>query len=702
MIHRWDDAAAAEAVQRWQAQGGAELALRCYSARLIGSDPDLVLHGGGNVSMKGTFRTLLGEDEPAIFVKGSGHDLARIEPAGLPALRLEPLRRLRALAALDHDAELVNQLRIQLYDAAAPTPSIETLMHAFLPQRFVDHSHADALLVLTNQPDGEKLVREALGDGVSILPYVTPGFALSKAVADLYDARPDVEGIVLLQHGLVTFGDDARTAYDRHIKIVRACQAFITQRIKGKLLSVSFKTSESAEKLATMAAPLLRGALAFQQKHVDDPWQRSICEWRTTPSILEFCNSKEARTLAPTGPLTTDHLIRTKAEPLFIENPNWSDAAALRKQFDEAVGAYRARYLEYIARHGGDAKGIDPSPRVVLLPGAGAFCWGETKKAACIAADITEHALTAKTNAHFVGQYSALSEEHLFTMEFREMQRNKLALPRFRPLKGKVVVISGGAGAIGQGIAVACADAGAHVILADINQERLQKVIDLDKAVTGRDPGVIVPLIMDVTDEASIQAGFDAACRMFGGVDVVVPNAGIAHVAALDQLEVADFRRVLEINATGYMLFMRAGARLLKTQGLGGNIVVISSKNVFGPGKDFGAYSASKAAGHQLGRVAAIELAPFGIRVNMINPDAIFGDEKLSSGLWDHVGPERAKSRNMKLADLPDYYKDRNLLKSRVYGHHVGAAVVFFASNATPTTGAVLPVDGGVVEAFPR
>lgn len=700
MINRWNDAAAAEAIERWQTRYGRDLALRCYTARLIGQDPDLVLHGGGNVSMKGTFRSILGEDIPAIFVKGSGWDMSNIEPPGLPALRLEPLRHLRALTSLDHDGELANQLRIQLFDAAAPTPSIETLMHAFIPLRFIDHSHADALLVLTNQPNGDVLVREALGSRVSILPYVTPGFELAKAVADLYDANPKVEGIVLLQHGLVTFSDDARSAYDRHIKLVQDCESFITKRTAGKKLQVSFRTKESAERLATIAAPLLRGILAHGSEDEDDPWVRSIGDWRATPAILDFVNSAEASELSPTGPLTTDHLIRTKAQPLLVENPAWDDPAALRSQIQSAVDSYRALYLAYVSEHGINIDTVDPSPRVVLLPGAGAFCWGATRKAARIAADITEHALAAKTRAHFLGRYTALADEHLFVMEFRAMQTAKLDPSAARPLERKVVIISGGAGAIGAAIAETCAAAGAHVVIADLDDARLKIVVDRVERRSGR--GVIIPVVMNVTDEDSVKRGFERACLEFGGVDVVVPNAGIAHVASLDQLNVADFRRVMEINSTGYLLFMREGARLLKTQGLGGHIVVISSKNVFGPGKDFGAYSASKAAGHQLGRVAAIELAPFGIRVNMINPDAIFGDKAISSGLWDMVGPERAKSRGMKLEDLPDYYKDRNLLKTRVYGHHVGNAVVFFASNATPTTGASLPVDGGVVEAFPR
>ncbi|MGB2988289.1 MAG: SDR family NAD(P)-dependent oxidoreductase [Phycisphaerae bacterium] len=285
-------------------------------------------------------------------------------------------------------------------------------------------------------------------------------------------------------------------------------------------------------------------------------------------------------------------------------------------------------------------------------------------------------------------------------MEHRAIQRAKLQPIGRRPLEGQVVVITGGAGAIGAAVAGVCAEAGAHVVVTDLDESRLAGVVKRVEARCGA--GTALGVVMDVTDEAGVQSGFAEVVRTYGGVDVIVPNAGIAHVAPIEDLAVDDFRRVMEVNAVGYLLAMREGIKILKRQGLGGHIVMNASKNVFSPGKDFGAYSASKAAGHQLGKVAAIELAPYGIRVNMINADAIFGDQETPSGLWAAVGPERAKSRDLKQQDLPEYYRKRNLLRARVCGRHVGNAVVFFASNATPTTGATLPVDGGLVEAFPR
>ncbi|MHC4550314.1 MAG: bifunctional aldolase/short-chain dehydrogenase [Planctomycetota bacterium] len=699
MKSRWTDRGAREAVDRWGGQCGEALALRLFTARMLGAEPTLVLHGGGNVSVKEVRPTLLGDQREALLVKGSGRDLATLEPGDLAGLDLPYLRRLRALDALT-DAQMVNELRTHLLDASAPTPSIETLVHAFLPHPYVDHSHADALLALTNQPDGAALAQEALGDRVAVVPYVRPGFDLARAVADCGDDHPDLEGIVLLFHGLITFGDDARTAYERHVALVDACERFVAKRARGRALTRVFRADETPTALAARAAPLLRGLLACPTGNEDRPYRRPLLEWRAGDAILALVDSKQAQELVATGPLTTDHLIHTKPSPLFVASPHYqAEEDGLRRQLEEAVAAYRRRYAEYVTRHGGSAQDVDASPRVVLLPGAGLFGWGPTKRAARITADLAEHTLAVQVQANALGRYASLPDDHLYDMEYRAIQRAKLDETE-RALAGQVVVISGGAGAIGAAVAQVCAEHGAHVAVTDLDEERIAPVVARVEERCG--PGTALGLVMDVTDQGSVREGYAAIVRHFGGVDVVVPNAGIAHVAAIEDLAVEDFRRVMEVNAVGYLLFMREGIRILRQQGLGGHVVINASKNVFGPGKDFGAYSASKAAGHQLGKVAALELAPHGIRVNMINADAIFGDEEVPSHLWATVGPERARSRKMELEDLPEYYRGRNLLKARVYGHHVGNAVVFFASNATPTTGATLPVDGGVPDAFPR
>lgn len=699
MKMRWTSDGARLAVEQWAPNHGEDMALCLYLARLIGSDPDLVLHGGGNVSFKGIRPNVLGKDTDTLFVKASGADLASLDPADLAAVELAPLKELEELDSL-HDNAMVNELARRRLNADAPLPSVETLLHAFLPHRYIDHSHADAVLALACQPDAQDRLLEVLGEDVLVVPYVKPGFSLAKSVAAAARQNPQSNAVVLLHHGLVTFDDDPRHCYERHIEIVNACEEFVSQTAKQHPPTPCATTGDTPDQLIRKVAPFLRGQLADQTGDEDRPRRPAILEWRHSSDVLEFVNSEQARTLAATAQVTTDHLVRTKPWALFVEDPQWSNDGAWQNQLKEAIQSYRRNYRAYVESNGGSWDGIDSSPRVVLLPGLGALCFGSKKREAIVAADITAHNIRAKRWAEAVGSYNPLDSKHLYDMEFHPMQQRKVGGPPSSPLAGLVVAISGGAGAIGVAVACSCAEAGAHVAIADLDNSRLDTALTRISSTNGEHKAI--GITMDVTDEASVRRGFDKIVRQFGGVDVIVPNAGIAHVAPVDELKPEDFRQSLEVNAVGYLTFMREGIRVLKAQGIGGNIIINASKNVFAPGKDFGAYSASKAAGHQLGKVAAIELAPLGIRVNMINADAVFGDDDIKSGLWEAVGPARAASRQMGEDELPEFYRQRNLLKARVTGRHVGRAVVFFAANATPTTGTTLPIDGGIAEAFPR
>jgi rhamnose utilization protein RhaD (predicted bifunctional aldolase and dehydrogenase)/NAD(P)-dependent dehydrogenase (short-subunit alcohol dehydrogenase family) len=528
-------------------------------------------------------------------VKGSVWDLDSIEPAGLPAMALAPLRALRRLDSLS-DEEMVNQQRINLFDATAPNPSVETLLHAFLPHTFIDHTHADAILALTNQRGGEALVREALGEGLVIVPYVMPGFQLAKLAAELFEKRPDALGMVLMKHGLFTFAADARTSYERTIDLVDRAERFLAAR-SAPIPRAASRDRAASLREAAHVAPLLRGLLAGRSADRDQPFRRVILEHRATDEVLDALSDPACESLAKRGPLTPDHVIRTKASPLYVPSPRLDDPAALRAQLGEAIASFRRSYDEYFARQTAE-KGVqrtklDPDPCVVLLPGVGLFGVGKTRKDAAIAADISEHTLRIK----------ALGER----------------------------LVTGAAGAIGVGIGLELARAGAHVVLTDVDEKGLEKARERIAKVAGSLG--CVACRMDVTDEVSVAAGFALACRTFGGVDIVVPNAGIAHVSPLADTEARAFERVIDVNLGGYFLTMREAARVFRAQGTGGNIVINASKNVFGPGADFGAYSASKAAGHQLGKVAAIELAPLGVRVNMINADAVFSEGETPSGL---------------------------------------------------------------------
>jgi rhamnulose-1-phosphate aldolase/alcohol dehydrogenase len=704
MKNHWSDAEARQFCDRYAPRWGEALALRVYTSRLIGAEPDLVMHGGGNTSVKITRENLLGDRVDALCVKGSGWDLDSIEPEGFPALDLAWLRRLRKLEALS-DEEMVNQLRTHLFDASAPNPSVETLLHALLPHPFIDHTHADAILALTNQPDGAELVRRALGDRVLVVPYVMPGFRLAKLAAEIFEGRPEAEGMVLLKHGLFTFAADARTSYERTVEYVDRAETFLRARLRGRS-TVPSNSTEPGGARARMAqmGPVLRGLLASASGNPDQPFRRVILEQRATQEILGLLDSPQCASLASRGPLTPDHVIRTKAHHLYLAQPALHDLDALRAQLAGAIAAFRTQYDAYFAEQirskGVTRSKLDPDPRVLLIPGVGIVCAGKTRKDAAIAADIAEHTLRIKAAAESIGRYEPLDDSQLFDMEYWSLEQAKLGKEAEQPLSRQVALVTGAAGAIGVATCIELAKAGAHVVLTDVDEAALERAREKVLHVAGRSACAAVK--MDVTDETSVSAAFDHACAVFGGVDIVVANAGIAHVSALSDLDAGQFRKVLDVNLGGYFLTLRAAARVMRAQGTGGNVVINASKNVFAPGADFGAYSASKAAGHQLGKVAAIELAPFGIRVNMINADAVFAEGDTPSGLWQQIGPDRARSRGIPPEKLQEFYRDRNLLHAEVTGAHVGRAVVFFASNQTPTTGATLPVDGGIAAAFPR
>jgi rhamnulose-1-phosphate aldolase/alcohol dehydrogenase len=700
MKSRYRDEDAAAFVDRF-AGAGEDLALRVYTSQLIGRDPALVMHGGGNTSVKGRFKNVLGESVPAIFVKGSGWNLDTIEPAGLPGLDLTYLKELRRLPSLS-DEEMVNQLRTRLFDASAPNPSVETLLHAFLPHKVVDHSHADAILAITNRPNGLELVREIFGERVGIVRYVMPGFELAKVCADVYEADPHVRGLVLLKHGLFSFGETAKESYERHIELVTLAEDWLeAERKRGRELTPRFDSPAEPRVLAAQIAPVLRGLLAAPTGDADAPYKRMVLEWRATPEILAFVNSAELGALALTGPLTPDHVIRTKALPLVLFEPEFND---LPEQLGHAVTAYRRAYDQYfsmmIMQKGVERTRLDDFPRILLVPGVGILAWGEDKKAARIAADIYEHTLRVKTLVHATGEYEALPDADLFDVEYWPLEQAKLGKSKAKPLAGQVAVVTGAAGAIGSAVSDSLIAAGAHVVLSDLNAEALEATCDALGAKHSKD--MRRGVVCDVTDETSVRHMFDEIARQYGGLDIVVPNAGIALSRPLEELEADDWQRVMNVNLNGYFLVVREGAKLLKRQGTGGHIIIVGSKNVMAPGAEFAAYSASKAAAHQLGKVAALELAKDGIRVNVLAPDAVFGSEKNPSGLWEEVGPDRAKAHGIEFAQLEEHYRNRNLLRAKITGKHVGNAVVFFATNQTPTTGATLPIDGGIAGAFPR
>ena len=665
---------------------------RIETARLLGSDPSLVLHGGGNTSVKGPAVTPLGTVE-ALYMKASGHDLATIGAEGHPALDLERLRQALILEQMSDEA-MLDHVRACILSHAAPMTSLETLVHAAIPARYVDHSHAGAILALTNREGGEDLAREALGPGTIVLPYVLPGFDLARAVAAAW--YPEATAIVLAHHGLITWGDTARESYQRHLDCVARAEAFLDGRGEDALAGGGTEEEVARRRLVSLA-PWLRGLLS-EPGDADRASRPSILRSRTDAEVLALVGVPE---LGEGAVITTDHLIRTGPRFASVPEPAWDDDERLPVQLALAFDRWREEYAAYLAAHD-MPEGLAPihhHPRVLILPGLGIIAAGQTVEDADIALDIAVHTLAVRARIRLSGGVPRdLTHEHLFAMEYRPIQHAKLR-PSSKPLQGRVALITGTAGAIGAGIAEVLLQQGAAVAATDLPGARLD---GLESDLKARYGARVAAIPLDVTDEASVTAGFDAAVAAFGGVDLVVPNAGIALVRRLEDMGLDEFRRLEKVNIEGTLLTLRQAARHFRFMGIGGDVVLVSTKNVFCPGAGFGAYSSTKAGAHQLARIAVLELAGLDVRVNMVSPDAVFSHGEHRSALWEMVGPDRMKARGLDQEGLEAYYQNRNLLKAKVLARHVGNAVLYFATRQSPTTGATIPVDGGLPDSTPR
>ena len=705
MLNRWSDTAASECMTAYGGQWGEDLALRTYTSRLIGGEKELVLHGGGNTSVKGSWLDIFGKPVPAIFIKASGHDLAHIEPGGHTALDLEYLTRLRLLAELS-DVEMAGELLTHRMADRAAMPSIESLMHVFLPAKFIDHTHADAILALTNRPDGMSSVREALGAEVIVLEYVEPGFPLARRAVEALEASPGSKGIVLMKHGLVTWGATARESYDRTVELVSEAEQYILRNARHPLRTAGAAPSTSpasARERYRSIAPAIRGLLAIPSGNADRPHDRFILRPIITQETLDLIESERGREIVLTPPLTADHLIRTKTLPLWIDSDSAEDPQAFQERAAAAIRRYALEYTAYVARHqSGMAAGLDrfdPVPRVIVVPGIGVICAGQDVEEADIARDISAQTLAVKKTIAGMGAYEGLSEEQLFAMEYRALQHAKLPRREHLPLRRTVALVTGAAGAIGAGICQVLLEQGCHVAATDVQGDRLTAMVDGLKGVFGER---VMGVRLDVTDPESVAGGFGAVSEAWGGVDLLIVNAGMAHVSTLAEMDPAAFQRLERVNVEGTLHLLAEAARHFKAQGTGGDIVLISTKNVFAPGAKFGAYSATKAAAHQLARIASLELAELDVRVNMVAPDAVFSHGEQKSGLWAEVGPDRMRARGLDEGGLEEYYRQRNLLKAKITATHVARAVLYFATRQTPTTGATIPVDGGLPDATPR
>jgi rhamnose utilization protein RhaD (predicted bifunctional aldolase and dehydrogenase)/NAD(P)-dependent dehydrogenase (short-subunit alcohol dehydrogenase family) len=680
----WSDADAEAMVAAYANKGvPRDLALRVYTTRLLGGEPRLVLHGGGNTSVKIKVKDLVGEEWDALCVKGSGWDMAVIEPAGLPAVKMKPLLKARALERLS-DEDMVALQRANLIDPSSPNPSVETLLHAFLPHKFIDHTHSTAILSLVDQEHSATLCGKIYGRKLGFVPYVMPGFALAKAAAEVFDKDPAVEGLILDKHGIFTFGGDARQAYDRMIHYVSMAEEYVAENGKPP---VRAETASAPLAAPGEIAPILRGAVAFDRG--EGRYDRFVVDFRTSDKIRDFLRYRDLDRLAQTGVSTPDLVIRIKNKPIVLDAPVGGDLAAFSKKVRERVSAFVEDYTRYFAaydgRDGGKRQRLDPMPRLALVPGLGFFGFGRTLKDAKIASDVGEVWIEAVMGAEAIGRFHPLGMGDLFDIEYWSLEQAKLAGAKPKPLTGQVALVTGGAGAIGAATAKLFAANRAHVVVADLDGDKAKEAA---KAAGNASIGVAC----DVTDAASIRAAFNAAVATYGGLDIVVSNAGAAYEGAIGEIDEGLLRKSFEINFFAHQRVAQNAIRLFKLQQTGGALLFNASKQAVNPGANFGAYGLPKAATLFLSRQYALEYGKIGVRSNAVNAD------RIRSGI---LTEEMIKSRSIARGVSEKDYMAGNLLGLEVKAEHVAEAFLHHAL-AERTTGDVTTVDGGNIAAALR
>ncbi|MGZ5835875.1 MAG: bifunctional aldolase/short-chain dehydrogenase [Xanthobacteraceae bacterium] len=686
MKSRYVERDASEYVDRYGARGvSRDVALRVYTTRLLGGDPKLVLHGGGNTSVKSVTTDLMEETADVLHIKGSGWDLAVIEPEGLPAVRLAPLRKLLARDALT-DEDMVAVQRANLIDPAAPNPSVETLLHAFVPYKYVDHTHATAILSLVDQPNGEEICQDVFGTRLGVVPYIMPGFALAKKSAEVYDSNTDAIGLILHKHGIFTFGENAHECYERMIDMVSMAEARLARGRKSVFVSLQLPQQVAA---LSDIAPIIRGACAIPDPKTEGSYRRFVLDFRANPAIDNFVNGAELNRYSQQGVVTPDHTIRTKNWPLIVPPPAHEKIADFKNAVSHAVAVFAENYRSYFernnARAGGTKRMLDPAPRVVMVPGHGLFGLGRTRKDARIAADIAESAVEAITDAEAIGKFVSISEADMFDVEYWSLEQAKLGKEADRPLTGQIAVITGAAGAIGAATARLFASEGAAVALLDVNEQAARDVA----ASIG---SAAIAVRCDVTDADSVAGAFAKVVEASGGVDIVVSNAGAAWQGRIGEVDEAVLRQSFELNFFGHQRVAQAAVKIMLAQGTGGCLLFNVSKQAINPGINFGPYGLPKAATLFLVRQYALDYGAEGIRSNAVNAD------RIRSGLLDEkMIATRSKARGISEKE----YMSGNLLGREVTAEDVAQAFLAQAV-ALKTTADVTTVDGGNIAAALR
>ena len=708
--NKWSDKDAERFIFKYKLKGvNKDLALRTYTARLLGSEPEMVLHGGGNTSVKTVTKNLFGENINVLCVKGSGWDLGTIEPQGHPAVELKPLLKLKNLTSLT-DEDMVAIQRKNLIDPKSPNPSVETLLHAFLPYKYIDHTHSIALLSLANQPDADKVCSTIFGEEMVIVPYVMPGFDLAKLAYEMHEKfkvdisskQKKLKGMILLKHGVFTFGENAKESYSRMIEVVNKAEQAIPRQIKLDLISsrkIDFFKNDKYKII-----PYLRGLISGELSK-SGFFERCIFEIRNDQKIIEFSKLSNLIELSTRGVATPDHVIRTKARPLILDEiPNCDfDSAKDKingwlKSTKEYLKKYIKEYQNYFEfnnqRVGKIKKNLDPIPRLIIIPNFGMIAIGNTKKSACVAADIGQVWIETLLSAESFGEFKPVDQQDTFDLEYWSLEQAKLGIKKDPVNSGKIVIVTGAGGTIGSAISKIFYKSGAEIVCIDKN------------FVTAKETAKIcgenaLAIECDLTSREEIEKAFKEIILKFGGLDILISNAGIALSGELYDMNDEILLKSLNINLLSHHYLSQQSVNIFKSQDyfhhnnkdlLGGQLLYNISKQALNPGKGFGAYGISKSALLALMKQYALEEGHNGIRSNCINAD------RIKSGLLNNeMIKNRAKSRGLS----EEEYMSGNLLNSEVNANDVAKAFLYL-SNMKKTTGLILTVDGGNVAAMPR
>lgn len=704
----WDEAKAAELA-------GDEVALLVYRSNLLGADLRLTNYGGGNTSCKAIAKDpLTGKDTEVMWVKGSGGDLGTMKRNGLAALHMDRLLNLKNIyRGIEHEDEMVELFNHCIYDLASKAPSIDTALHGFLPFKHIDHLHPDAAIAIAAAKDGKQITNKLFGGKIGWVKWQKPGFDLGLLLKECLDENPGIRGIMLGSHGLFTWGDTAYESYMNTLEVIEICAQYLEDNYgkKGPIFGgEKIQSLPKEERLAKAAAlaPILRGFCSngdlLKTPPLGGRGAGSIGHFTDDDRVLQFINSNDLDRLAPLGTSCPDHFLRTKISPLVLNlaaDEDVNNTAAVKEKIAPLFEAYRKMYADYYntCKHPNSPAIRDANPVIILYPGVGMFSFAKDKQTTRVASEFYINAINVMRGAEAVSEYTSLPRQEAFNIEYWLLEEAKLQrMPKPKALTGRIALVTGSAGGIGKAIAKKFAEEGACVIINDINEERLQSAMEEFQQLFGRDTAAST--LLDVTDNATIEKAFAATALAFGGVDIIVNNAGISISKSITDHSIEDWNKLYDILVKGQFLVSKAGTAIMRKQAIGGDIINIVSKNAVVSGPNNAGYGSAKAAQAHMSRLLAAELGGDKIRVNSVNPDAVIADSNIWAGGW---AEGRAKAYGITVAELPAYYAKRTLLNETILPIDIAnACFAFVGGLLSKSTGNALNVDGGVAAGFLR